>query len=328
MFRMPPLRRNALDHCHKQNSHSVSGIFVLLAGIALAATVHAEPYTAAAMWQLQRLGTPDISPDGRLAVVPVTRYDVDKNKGDTDLWLIPTKPGKARQLTSSGGSVSSPVWSPDGETIAFVGKRGDDKQQQLYVIAVAGGEARRVTSVPTGVIAPKWFPDSRRIAFLSQVWPDLTRWADMDKRMTERTDAKMTARVWDKAPVSHWDHFLDDRDTHIYSISIDGGEPQAITRNAGVALDRAEPDANSYDISPDGTEVAFAVNTDASGVDPNFDIFILPVEGGTPQKLVNLDQDNAADDTVPLYSPDGKSLAFRRQTIKDFYADRAAGHGV
>ncbi len=83
---------------------------------------------------------------------------VDKNKGDTDLWLIPTKPGKARQLTSSGGSASSPVWSPDGEMIAFVGKRGDDKQQQLYVIAVNGGEARRVTNVPTGVIAPKWFP--------------------------------------------------------------------------------------------------------------------------------------------------------------------------
>ena len=161
--------------CHKQNPHSpiMRSVVALIAGIVLAFAAHAEPYTAAAMWQLQRLGDPDISPDGRLAVVPVTRFDVDKNKGDTDLWLVPTKPGKARQLTSSGGSASSPVWSPDGEMIAFVGKRGEDKQQQLYVIAVDGGEARRVTNVPTGVIAPKWFPDSRRIAFLSQVWTDL-----------------------------------------------------------------------------------------------------------------------------------------------------------
>ncbi len=320
MTLIPPLRRR---HCHKQNPHSIRSVVAVVAGIMLATLAHAEPYTAEAMWQLQRLGTPDISPDGRLSVVPVTRYDVDKNKGDTDLWLVPTKPGKARQLTTSGGSASSPVWSPDGEMIAFVGKRGDDKQQQLYVIAVNGGEARRVTNVPTGVIAPKWFPDSRRIAFLSQVWPDLSTWADMDKRMTERNDAKMTAKVWDKAPISHWDHFLDDRDTHIYSISIDGGEPQPITRNAGVSLDRGEPDSNSYDISPDGTEVAFAVNTDTSGVDPNFDIFTLPVEGGSPQNLVNLTKDNPADDTVPLYSPDGRSLAFRRQVIKGFYADRA-----
>jgi dipeptidyl aminopeptidase/acylaminoacyl peptidase len=325
MICMPPIRRHERGHCHKQKPYSHRSVVALIAGFVLAATAtaHAEPYTAAAMWQLVRLGTPDISPDGRLSVVPVTRYDVDKNKGDTDLWLIPTKPGKARQLTSSGGSASSPVWSPDGEMIAFVSKRGDDKQQQLYVIAVNGGEARRVTNVPTGVIAPKWFPDSKRIAFLSQVWPDLNTWADMDKRMTERNEAKMTARVWEKAPVSHWDHFLDDRDTHIYSISIDGGEPQAITRNAGVSLDRAEPDESSYDIAPDGTEIAFAVNTDSSGIDPNFDIFTLPVEGGSPQNLTNLTKDNAGDDTVPLYSPDGRSLAFRRQVIKGFYADRA-----
>ncbi len=61
----------------------------------------------------------------------------------------------------------------------------------------------------------------------------------------------------------------------------------------------------------------------ASGIDPNFDIFTLPVEGGSPQNLTNLTKDNAGDDTVPLYSPDGRSLAFRRQVIKGFYADRA-----
>ena len=58
-------------------------------------------------------------------------------------------------------SDSSPAWSPDGELIAFVSKRGEDKQPQIYVIAVDGGEARRVTNVPTGVSAPKWFPDSQ-----------------------------------------------------------------------------------------------------------------------------------------------------------------------
>ena len=308
------------NRCHKQKPHT---LLALAAGIVLAFTAHAEPYDAAAMWQLQRLGDPDISPDGRLAVVPVTRYDVANNKGATDLWLVPTKPGKARQLTTSAGSAGTPVWSPDGETIAFVSKRGDDKEQQLYVIAVDGGEARRVTNVPTGVIAPKWFPDSRRIAFLSQVWPDLDSWADMAKRMSERAEAKMTARVWDKAPVSRWDHFLDDRQTHIYSIGIDGGDPQPITRGSGVSLDAAEPDTNSYDISPDGAEVAFAVNVDRSGIDSNFDIFTLPVEGGTPQNLVNLTQANPADDTAPLYSPDGRLLAFRQQRIKGFYADRA-----
>src|SRR5687768_11223351 len=116
-------RRMIRGRCHKQKPHS---LIVFVAGIVLAAVAQAEPYDASSMWQLQRLGDPDISPDGRLAVVPVTRYDVGKNKGETDLWLVPTKPGKARQLTSSGGTAATPVWSPDGETIAFVAKRGED----------------------------------------------------------------------------------------------------------------------------------------------------------------------------------------------------------
>lgn len=308
-------------HCHKQKPQlhaSLGAVFVVAASFATA--VPAQPYTAEAMWQLERLADPAISPDGRLAVVPVTKFDLDKNQGDADLWLVPTKPGKARQLTSDPGNDSSPAWSPDGELIAFVAKRGEDKQPQLYVIAVGGGEARRVTNVPTGVIAPKWFPDSKRLAFLSQVWPDLKSWPEMEQRMKERAEPKMTAQVWDKAPVSYWDRYLDHRETHIYSLSIEGGEPQGITAGSGVSLDIAEPDASSYDIAPDGLEIAFAADTDRSGIDPNFDIYVLPTDRSAAPR--NITSDNPARDGGPKYSPDGRLLAFQRQLIKDFYADR------
>jgi dipeptidyl aminopeptidase/acylaminoacyl peptidase len=303
--------------CHKHKPRAAA----LLAALACAifGVASAEPFTADAMWGLKRIGDPAISPDGRMAVAPVTRYDVAKNKAETDLWLIPTKPGKARQLTSDAGADSAPAWSPDGELVAFVSKRGEDKQPQLYVIAVAGGEAQRVTNVPTGVSAPKWFPDSKRIAFLSQVFADAKTWPEMEQRMKEREERKMTAQVWDKAPVTHWDHFMDHRQTHVFAVSVAGGEPQPLTRAAGVPLDPAEPDENSYDISPDGTEIAFAADADKTGIDQNFDIYVLPLEGGDAQ---NITPDNPADDVAPRYSPDGRLLAFSRQQIKGFYADR------
>src|SRR5690606_37771800 len=98
-IQMTPIRGQQRSDCHKQNTHSASsawgGAIALIAGLMLTCAAHAQSYSAEAMWQLQRLGEPDISPDGRLAVVPVTRHDIDKNKGDTDLWLVPTKPGKA-----------------------------------------------------------------------------------------------------------------------------------------------------------------------------------------------------------------------------------------
>ena len=281
----------------------------------------ARQFSAERMWALKRLGDPAITPDGRLAVVPVTTYDIAENKGLTDLWLIPVAGGEARQLTSDKANDTQPTVSPDGAWVAFVSKRGDDTENQVYVIAVNGGEARRVTNLPTGASLPKWFPDSKRIAFVSEVWPDLVRWEDQAARKKERESSKMTARVWTRAPISHFDHFLDERQRHLFSIAIDGGEPTAITRMSGYWLTNGDIDASAYDISPDGLEMAFAANVDKSGIDRNFDIILLPTCGCKPAR--NITPDSKAGDGDPHYSPDGKSVAFAQRRVKRFYGDRA-----
>jgi Tol biopolymer transport system component len=286
-------------------SRSLSSVFTLLALVAAGAapaqsagqnaTTQGVPqgatvFSAEKMWSLARLAEPTISPDGKLAVVPVTRYDVAQNKGLTDLWMLPTDGGPARQLTSDSAADTAATFSPDGKWIAFLSKRGEDQESQVYVIATDGGEARRVTNVPQGAEAPRWFPDSRHIAFITSIWMDLVRWEDQAKRMKERADSKMTGRVWTRAPIAYWDHLLDDTERHLYSIDINGGEPVAITRLSGYALQKQEVDEYSYDISPDGLDVAFQANIDKTGVDPNYDINSLPACGGKPPKDVTPDR--------------------------------------
>ena len=107
-----------------------------------------------------------------------------------------------------------------------------------------------------------------------------TRWA---KRQKERKDAKMTARVFDQAPTRYWDHWLDDQQAHVYTIGIEGGEPKPVTLGTGLQLSKQEVDASSYDISPDGAEIAFAADSDKTGIDSNFDVYVIPAEGGTPR---------------------------------------------
>jgi dipeptidyl aminopeptidase/acylaminoacyl peptidase len=298
----------------------LAGLGLWGAGTALATEGGGVPFSAERMWGLDRLGEPAVSADGKLAVIPVTRYDVGQNKGLTDLWLIPTAGGEARRLTSDDAADTAPSFSPDGKWIAFLSKRGDDRKNQVYVIATDGGEARRVTNVANGAEVPRWFADSRRIGFVTSIWLDLVRWEDQARRAKEREEGKMTGRLWSKAPIAYWDHLLDDTERHLYSIDVNGGEPIAITRMSGYQLSKQEVDPYSYDISPDGDEVAFAANQDTTGVDPNYDIVAVASCGCKQPK--NLTASNPADDMEPRYSPDGKSLAYIQQRIKFFYADQ------
>src|SRR6185436_13381920 len=129
---------------------------LLLAGLAALPVRAAErrPMTPEDLWAMERVAGPAVSPDGRWVVFSVTRYSVEENKGNGDLWLVPTD-GSAppRRLTWNEGADGSPAWSPDGQRIAFVSKRGDGPPQ-LHLLPVGGGEAQPVTKLPVGVQSP------------------------------------------------------------------------------------------------------------------------------------------------------------------------------
>src|SRR5689334_3885148 len=137
------------------------------------ATLHparagARPMTAEDLWALPRVGAPEPSPDGCFVVLPVTRWEVERNESRTQLWRVPLADGEPEAITAPEQSAGDPRLSPDGRRLAFTRKDGNGKAQ-LMLIPLAGGEARKLTDLPLGVFDPQWLPDGSGLVFVAPV---------------------------------------------------------------------------------------------------------------------------------------------------------------
>lgn len=293
-------------------------LFLLCLPLAFAAE-NTPRLSGEVLWQLQRVGSPSVSPDGGQVVVAVTTYPEDGGDAISRLWLLNVD-GEAAQrpLTAEEASASGPVFSPDGSRLAFVRKSDKEEPAQVYVMPMSGpGEAVRLTEVPTGVSALKWIGE--HIYFVSNVWPEMT-FDEMEEKLELDKDSKLSAKVWNAMPYSHWDSWVtEDRQYHLYRVPDIGGDVEALTLPIGIQLSRTDVDASDYDVSPDGTTLAFVADGGEGPVYADKDIFLFEIGS---DKATNITEDNSAPDDLPMFSPDGRSLAFSRQHVVGFYADQ------
>src|SRR5262249_58952267 len=112
-------------------------VSALVAGSAGAQAQTKRAITFEDMIQLHRVAEPQISPDGKWIAYSLATPDMDANRNASSVWIVPTAGGAPVQLTQSGKD-SSPVWSPDGKTIAFLSSRSGDSQ--VYLMSMEGGE--------------------------------------------------------------------------------------------------------------------------------------------------------------------------------------------
>jgi len=265
------------------------------------------------IWTFDRVGAVTLSPDGAQAVASVTNYSMEENKGHSSLWLLSTFGGEPRQLTSCGDKDGQPAWSPTGDRIAFIAKREQqgkkDDEPQLYVIAPDGGEAQRVSQFAPGIEAFKWFPDGKRIAFVAWVWPELKGTNAQAKAYKEFKDRKETAYVTSEAQYRYWDHHVPmGRVAHLHVLDVATGRVRDLFEGSAYELVRTEPDADAFDISPDGKSIAFAHDPGMrKQIDTCRALAEINVRSG---KIAPLAQDKAWNFEAPRYSPDGKRIAF------------------
>jgi dipeptidyl aminopeptidase/acylaminoacyl peptidase len=265
---------------------------------------------------LEQVGDPQISPDGKQIVY--TRRYVNKidDRWDAALWIMSADGSHNRML----GKGASPVWSPDGTRIAFL-KEGEPRGTQIFVRFMdAEGATSQITHADEGPSDVRWAPDGKWLGF-SMFVPSPKTWK------IDMPEAPKGSH-WTAAPRYETSlHFKQDRvgfmesgRRHLFVVPADGGSPRQLTKgewSVGSRFDALDGGVG-YDWTPDSRAIVFDGFADSTS-DMNYrSSYIYAVDVATAAMRRLTSQDGAW--SGPVVSPDGRKIAYRGYTqVKDSY---------
>jgi dipeptidyl aminopeptidase/acylaminoacyl peptidase len=283
-----------------------------------------HPFTVHDLLAMDRISGQTVSPGGQLIVFVRRKTDLEANKGRTDLWLVGTNGKGLRQLTTDPAGDFNPCWSGDGKAIYFLSTRS--KSSQVWRIAVDGGKAVQVTDLPLDVGNLMLSPDGEKMAFTMEVFPGKCV-KGTAKKLEEIKNQKFTGRIYQRLLFRHWDTWSDGRRSHVFVMPIENGSTPAAAVDVMKEMDADCPlkpfgGSEEFTFTPDSNGIVFtAANSGREQAwSTNFDLFFALADGSKAPEC--LTEKNKAWDTTPVFSPDGKTMAYLAMKRPRFEADR------
>lgn len=279
-----------------------------------------HPFNVNDLVTMKRMSEPTASPDGKQVVFTLRTTDMEANKGLKDLWLMNMDGSDLKQLTQDPASDFSPTWSNDGKFIYFLSTRSESVQ--LWKISVGGGEAIQVTDCPLGLNGYKISSNEKNLALAMNVFPGLSPEETKDKQKAIE-EGKTTGKLYDSIMIRHWDTWKDGTRSHLFVMPLAGGSPKDLMLDLDI-------DAPTFPwggfeeivFTPDNQGMVFTSKNvgKEDAWSTNYDLFYVPVDGS--EKPQNITAGNPAWDTQPLFSPDGKTLAYLAMKTPNYESDR------
>lgn len=305
---------------------------LLVATFTMDAFAQKTPFDIQALMKVTRLSEPALSPDGKTVAFTARSVNVEANTQPRDVYAVSMDGGTPRQLTRQGTMNERPRWSPDGKKIAFVSNASDSSQ--VWTMNADGSEPKQITSLASEASGVVWSPDGKHLLFVSEVYPECGADDGCNKKKIDAAAAsKVKARVYTSLLYRHWTEWQGPRRKHLLVVPVEGGAAKDLTPGVRDVPPFSLGGPDDYAFSPDGQEVCYAMNPDEQqATSTNWELYVVPVTGGEAKKITS----NPGADASPVYSPDGKYIAYRAQSKAGYESDkwrmmlydRAAGTAV
>ncbi len=280
------------------HSHSLrlcilaAGLAAMPAAVPNASAQGKRPMTIIDLIDLPQVGSPRVSPDGTELLYTRSGTDWKKNGRTTHIHRVGADGSGDIQLTNGERGESSPRWSPDGASIAFLARRGESPFGQIHRMSNRGGEASPLTQHESSVQSFAFSPDGEHIFFLA---PD-PKTAE-EKRKDDLRD----------------DFFAFDEDykqRHLFRVSTSGEGPRDAER-----ITEGEFSILQFQLSDDGMRIAHSrAPTPLLDNRDEGEVWIMDADGGNALQLT----DNTVIESGAQLSPDGSQVLFVSASSADF----------
>lgn len=277
-----------------------------------------RPITYQDFIKLKIVSAPQFSPDGNKIAFVLREYSLETNSSQSHIWIYDLLGNSCYQLTNGLKNESQPSFSPDGKTLAFISNR--DGTNNIWLISLDGGEAQKITSLSTGAFGPiVWSADGKSVLFTSYVFPNCKTDDENSARLTEIENDGVSAVLYDKLMIRHWNTFFDGTFSHLFMVTIKDKVAKDLTPGEINVPPIALGSDCDYQFSPDQKEIAYVANADKmEAISTNNDVFVMDLKNLKTTKISN----SLGGDCQPKYSPDGKYLAFVSQERACYETDR------
>jgi len=273
--------------------------------------------TPEVLWAFGRLSGVEVSPDQQTILCGVSYYDVDENKGNRELYSLKPDGTEWTRLTQTPKSEFNAVWRPDGKKIGYLSSASGTVQ--LWEMNPDGSGKKRISDIEGGINGFKYSPDQSKVLYVKDV-PIENPYADLYQGLPEAT-----GKVMEDLMYRHWDHWVDSY-SHIFiteyaekgiqdGIDIMEGEPwgSPLSPFGGMEQIAWSPDSKTIAYtSKKKTGMDYSIST-------NSDIYMYKIENKT---TINLTVGMMGFDMSPVFSPDGKMLAWESMERDGYESDK------
>lgn len=298
--------------------------FAVLVAISAAYNASADKraFTISDLYRVKSIYGISLSHATDCLAATVNSMDLGKHASSSSIVTMDTK-AKTPKLDTLKikGKGWGAFWSADGSHI-YYSAVSDSGVVQLFAYDIKSHNSKQITDFALGVSSPLVSPNSRYVAFVSSVYPDLG--ADGEKnlqRIKKRNAGPVRAHLADKLLFRHWTEYSDGRVQHIIIYDTETKQYRDLTPGEFVSPVFSPSGAEGgFCFSPDSREICYTSNHSLHPeANTNCDLFTVSVDGGETKCLT---AENKAWDGSPSYSPDGKWIAYRMQTVESYESDR------